>query len=192
MPPLGRLPLGAMTARTPSAARKRPIRSPCASGAYIRSRISGVTSASMLPGTGAYAASSASSNRLNNGLSNGRTSGGPGARVSSTIRSRSVPRWSANACSLGSPPTERTSAVTGPGVAGDHGAACAMNTAVSGATMRTHTLRCSQPRPNSPQLSARTCESPICVSSSRAQSIAFFRLGEPVSRGPTPSISSVA
>ena len=54
-------------------------------------------------------------------------------------------------------------ALIAPFVAGDHGADWAMNTAVSGAVMRTQVLSCCQPMPNSPQSSRCALLQPIAV-----------------------------
>ena len=62
---------------------------------------------------------------------------------------------------------------------------------MSGVTMRAQVFSCCQPRPNSPQSSRCAFSRPILVSVSRVHSLAFFRLGEPVRRGPMPSISAV-
>src|SRR5262245_48598846 len=61
-----------------------------------------------------------------------------------------------------------------------------------GSTRRTQTLRCRQPKPNSPQLSFRTFELPAAPSCPIVHVTALSRPGEPVSRGPMPSISSLA
>ena len=77
---------------------------------------------------------------------------------------------------------------TGPLVEGDHGVAWAINTAVSGSVMRTQVLSCCQPIPNSPQSSRCALTQPILVSWSRVQALAFAMFGDPVSRGPIPSV----
>ena len=59
---------------------------------------------------------------------------------------------------------------------------------MSGVTMRAQVLSCCQPRPNSPQSSRCAFSRPIFVSVSRVHALAFSRFGEPVRRGPMPSI----
>src|SRR5215470_9540580 len=122
----------------------------------------------------------------------GNVSGGPLARPRRTILPRNCPRSGAKPLSSVNPRTCTTSAAIGPGVGGDHGPAAAMKFAPYGSTRRTQTLRCCQPSPNSPQLSFVTCELPAAVRRSIAHETARDRPGEPVSRGPMPSSSSVA
>src|ERR1700678_731610 len=88
--------------------------------------------------------------------------------------------------------TAMTCAVTDPLVAGDHGVAWAIKTAVSGVTISTEVLIWRQPMPNSPQLSRRALAHPIAVSWSRVHALALAKLGEPVSRGPISSNSELA
>ena len=92
---------------------------------------------------------SASSSRVKSGLSTGFTS-----RMSpkKTIFPASLPLYLSKSASVFMS-TQTAGAVTGPFVAGDHGAACAMKTAVSGEVMRTQVFSCCQPMPNSPQSS---------------------------------------
>ena len=56
-----------------------------------------------------------------------------------------------------------TSPVTHPGVAGDHGVAWAIKTAVSGVTISTEVPIWRHPMPKSPQLSRCASEHPMAV-----------------------------
>ncbi len=56
--------------------------------------------------------------------------------------------------------------------------------------MRAQVLICCQPMPNSPQSSRCALLRPIAVIVSRVQALALAMLGEPVSRGPMPSINA--
>ena len=81
---------------------------------------------------------------------------------------------------------------TGPFVGGDQGAALLISGAESGCVIRIQTLRSSQLNPKVPQLSDLIFVRPDSVSDLRAQVMALSRFGDPVSRGPMPSTSSVA
>ena len=98
------------------------------------------------------------------------------------IFSASLPFQASKSFSSFSYGTAITSAVTDPGVGGDHGVAWPINTAVSGVTMSMEVLIWRQPMPKSPQLSRCALLQPIAVSWSRVQAFALARLGEPVSR----------
>ena len=159
----------------------------------MRSRMRACISGGMPPalaltGNSAISSSSFSVLRVNSGLSTGGT-----ARIApnSTILPASLPLYWSMSFSLWML-TKTTSPVTGPLVDGDHGVACTISTAVSGVTMRAHVLSCCQPIPNSPQSSRCAFSRPILVSVSRVHSLAFLAFGEPVRRGPMPSISAEA
>src|SRR5271167_1099530 len=185
-PPLSRPSrLGVMTASACSASRN------CPTFRRSSSRFMNCCSKSCPRGRAGYSVSflsSASSSRTHRGLSTGFTS-----RISpySTMWPDSLPLYlSRSFSSLTS--IQTAGPVTAPSVAGDHGAACAIKTAVSGDVMRTQVLSCCQPIPNSPQSSRCALLQPIAVSWSRVHSLARFKFGEPVSRGPIPSSKAEA
>src|SRR5580693_963837 len=128
----------------------------------------------------------ASSRRSNSGLSTGFTS-----RISpkKTILPASLPLYFSRSFSSFAS-TQIARPLTGPWLAADQGSACAMNTAVSGDDMRTQVFSCRQPMPNSPQSSRWALLHPMAANWSRVHSLARFRLGDPVSRGPIPSANA--
>src|SRR5580765_5927422 len=68
----------------------------------------------------------------------------------------------------------------------------AMMGAMDGDTMRTLTNSLDHPRPKGPQDSSCAFDRPNDVNWSRVHSLACFALGEPVRRGPMPSIKPLA
>ena len=85
-----------------------------------------------------------------------------------------------------------TFARTGPLVPGVQACGSASSSAWSGAIIRTAQAWYCQPRPNGPHVSRWAFESPHSASFALVHSLASFICGEPVSRGPIRSISSLA
>ncbi len=98
--------------------------------------------------------------RVNSALSTGFTSRMSPSR---TILPASLPLYLSKSFSS-LIDTQTAWPLMGPLLEGDHGAACAMKTAVSGDVIRTQVLSCCQPMPNSPQSSRCALLQPIAAS----------------------------